>query len=56
MPHEALRDIRLESRMTGLASPQCAICSKCYIEHPTGACRTCRKGKPKEWTTREQAP
>jgi len=35
--------------------PYCAVCGRAYISHPSGACRSCRGGKPVDWVAPEAA-
>lgn len=36
----------------------CLVCGRVMIEHPSRACRSCRKDKPKDWraTTGRRKP
>lgn len=34
----------------------CRVCGRSALGHPSGACRTCRRGKPEHWVAKSPPP
>lgn len=50
------RDERLEYNGREPTESHCRVCGRAMIEHPSRACRSCRKDKPDGWIVGQPMP